>query len=100
MTNKISTRPNKAIMSGPVDREECVYMAKLAEQVRYAPTCPDWVSHAVRGADVGWHASQAERYDEMVRSRRGARTLPSRPLAHLAQLSGPQAPPAVSYASC
>ena len=23
-----------AIMSGPVDREECVYMAKLAEQVR------------------------------------------------------------------
>ena len=60
----------------------------------------DWVPHAVPGADVGWPASQAERYDEMVRFRRGARTLPSRPLAHLAQLYGPQAPPAVSYALC
>ena len=37
LTRKVRTQfgPNAicAIMSGPVDREECVYMAKLAEQV-------------------------------------------------------------------
>lgn len=53
MTNKISTRPNKAIMSGPVDREECVYMAKLAEQVRFAPTGPIQCHTPCEGLTLG-----------------------------------------------